>query len=122
MAGNVVSKVGKAHKKVKKHGVKAGQKSLIRPSQKKAVKNGRHQEKEVVKKKVKKTIAATKADLDGEILDDALEPSDERLEPSYSEDGALVDEDFDLPDPDSEEDFEGDDECDATAADIDRDS
>jgi hypothetical protein len=36
-------------KKTKKHGVKAGQKSLVRPSQKKAVKNGRYQEKEVTK-------------------------------------------------------------------------
>lgn len=57
-------------KKVKKHGVKAGQKSLTRPSQKKAVKNGRHQEKELSNKKVKKTVASIPADLDGEILDD----------------------------------------------------
>lgn len=65
-------------KKVKKHGVKAGQKSLTRPSQKKAVKNGRHQEKEISKKKVKKAVASIPADLDGEILDDTtrgeLEP------------------------------------------------
>jgi len=66
-----ITKAIQVANKAKKHGVKAGQKSLVRPSQKKSVKNGRHQEKETPKTKVAKTVAAIPADLDGEILDDA---------------------------------------------------
>lgn len=65
-----VTKLLKAVNKRKKHGVKAGQKSLIRPSQKKAVKNGRHQEKEIPKAKIAKAVKAIPDGLDGEILDD----------------------------------------------------
>jgi hypothetical protein len=58
----------------KKHGVKAGQKSLVKPSQKKSVKNGRYQEKEVSKKKVAKAVKAIPAkSLEADELDDFLQ-------------------------------------------------
>lgn len=83
-------------KKVKKHGVKAGQKSKVRPSQKKSVKNGRHQEKQIPKKNVKKAVAAIPDGLDGKVLDDEF---DEYLqEPEF--DNAL--------EPEEEEEFFGD--------------
>lgn len=55
MAG--LAKTTKIVKKVKKHGVKAGQKSLIRPSQKKSVKNGKQLIKQKPAVKVVKKVA-----------------------------------------------------------------
>ncbi len=78
-------------KKVKKHGVKAGQKSKIRPSQKKSVKNGKQllkqapKAKEVTKSKpiVDKAIV-TAAELDedvfGDVGVDLYDENDEYLE------------------------------------------
>ena len=67
-----VAKVKAYKKREKKH----GKKTFVRPSQKKAVKNGRHQEKQVPdKKNVKKAVAAIPAGLDGDILDDEDELS-----------------------------------------------
>lgn len=51
MAG--LTRVTSATKKAKKHGAKAGQKSLIRPSQQKSVKNGRAQPQPKQKLKLK---------------------------------------------------------------------
>lgn len=81
MAGLASTKVVK---KVKKHGVKAGQKSKVRPSQKKAVKNGRHQEKETPKSKhVKKAVQNIPVGLDGAVTDDELEPFGDLSEPEF---------------------------------------
>ena len=68
-------------KKAKKHGVKAGQKSLTRPSQKKAVKNGRHQEKETPKKVATKKPKSTPALAKNHGLPafDATEPDESTL-------------------------------------------
>src|SRR3990167_11311420 len=85
-------------KKTKKH----GKTNKVKPSQKKSVKNGRHQEKKVpkcIKKKIAKAVAAIPADLDGEVLDDEmgdflqrdLEARLEQNERNKDEDAALED-------------------------------
>jgi hypothetical protein len=78
-------------KKAKKHGVKAGQKSLVRPSQKKSVKNGRHQEKEVVKVVAKKKVVVKNVEPVEEIVEDNF--LDENITDGAFED--LHDDDFD---------------------------
>lgn len=85
-------------KKVKKHGVKAGQKSLIRPSQKKAVKNGRYQEKEKVKAKVtpKKNVVIETEEVDE--MDDFLqEPEFDVIENDLEPDGYKIPEEYVMP-------------------------
>jgi hypothetical protein len=96
-------------KKTKKHGVKAGQKSLVRPSQKKAVKNGRQQKTVVSKEKITKAIKAIPAGLDGQILADDEYASDLQLETEFgdldNEDEIVEPEEIDLDDvsyPDKE--------------------
>jgi len=90
-----ITKAIKAAKKVKKHGAKAGQKSLGKPSQKKSVKNGRHQEKETPKKNVKKAVAAIPDDLDGAILDDDLDVGGYE-EPNFVEGDEVFESDLDF--------------------------
>lgn len=81
MAGLTSKKVVK---KAKKHGVKAGQKSLVRPSQKKSVKNGRYQERETPKVKIAKTKAAIPVGLDGPVIDET-DDFDSCLQPEFDE-------------------------------------
>lgn len=76
--------VNAPRKKQKKH----GKKTFVRPSQKKSVKNGRHQEKEAPKKKPVKKVKPTATELD-EALAKELDAEDH--EEFF---GDLPDEDF----------------------------
>ena len=90
----------KVVKKVKKHGVKAGQKRKVRPSQKKSVKNGRHQEKETPKSKnVKKAVQNIPAGLDGAVTDDELEPFGDLPEPEFGFDESYEPENYEPIEP-----------------------
>jgi len=96
-----IAKVNPFVKKAKKHGKKAGQKSLVKPSQKKSVKNGRHQEKETAKVRVAKTVAAIPVGLDGPVLDEGDELDDFLQEPEFDyscdqddDDNVVTEEDF----------------------------
>jgi len=87
--------------RVKKH----GKKKFVRPSQKKSVKNGRHQEKEAPKQKVAKAVAAIPEGLDGKIIDDDLpfgylpEEGDAEVEEELLDDELVFDdEDVNYPD------------------------
>lgn len=99
MAG-LISKVGAIKKKVKKHGKKAGQKSLIKPSQKKAVKNGRHQEVDGPKKAVRvaKAVKAIPVTLDGPVESDELDEFLQEPEFDYAESDTDKPDYFDEPD------------------------
>ena len=91
--------VGKPKVKRKKHGVKAGQKSLVRPSQKKSVKNGRalpkpkaKNTKKVVEKPVPEIQDTTEYDdtsyvPDAEEYDDLEDELDEESEALELSDG-----------------------------------
>lgn len=63
---------GIAKVKAPKTTKKKSKKVFVRPSQKKSVKNGRHQEKQTIDKKAKvaKTVAAIPAGLDGAVIED----------------------------------------------------
>lgn len=102
-----ITKAIKAAKKVKKHGAKAGQKSLVKPSQKKSVKNGRHQDKQISKAKIAKSakaVAAIPHDLDGAILDDEVDFTGD-LEPESDFDGEETH--YDEPDFDEDDKIDG---------------
>jgi hypothetical protein len=75
MAG--IAKTTKKVKKAKKHGVKAGQKSLVRPSQKKSVKNGRAQPKPKVVAKKKLVEQAALAPI---FVDEPIDDTDYTVE------------------------------------------